>query len=227
VPVVAHGVSLSLGSGDAPDAARLRRLGRVARRLRSPLVSEHLAFVRGGGLETEHLLPICRTPETLEVVVENVRRAQESLPLPLAIENIASLFEWPGEQIPEAVFLRELSLRTGCKLLLDTSNLYANALNFDWDVEAYLDAIPFERVAYVHTAGGRYVGDFYRDTHAHAVEEGCLEVLAAALRRRPDLPILLERDEHFGSRAALYAELDQIESLVHSESAATEAAHVA
>lgn len=73
VPVVPHGVSLSLGSAELPAPARLDRLARLAERLQAPLVSEHVAFVRGGGLETEHLLPVPRTREVLDILVENVR----------------------------------------------------------------------------------------------------------------------------------------------------------
>lgn len=154
VPVVAHGVSLSLGSGDRPARARLERLRRVAERLRSPIVSEHVAFVRGGGHETDHLLPVPRTRAALAVVVDNVRRAQDALDRPLALENIACLFCWPDDALREGDFLAELIERTGAQLLLDIANLAANALNFDWNIDAFLDAIPLGRIAYLHVAGG-------------------------------------------------------------------------
>ena len=65
VPVVPHGVRLSLGSADEPDPARVGHLAALAERLGSPLVSEHVAFVRGGGLEAGHLLPVPRTRAAL------------------------------------------------------------------------------------------------------------------------------------------------------------------
>ena len=58
VPVVPHGVRLSLGSAGEPDPARVGHLAGLAERLGAPLVSEHVAFVRGGGLEAGHLLPV-------------------------------------------------------------------------------------------------------------------------------------------------------------------------
>lgn len=213
VEVVPHGISLSLGSADPPSAQRLRRLRVLADRLDAPLVSEHLAFVRGGGLETEHLLPIERTPASLAIVVDNVRRAEDAIGRPLAIENIAHLFPWPGTQIPEAVFLAELTRRAGCLLLLDAANLAANAHNFGEDVETYLDALPLERVAYVHVAGGRECEGFLHDTHADPVGDPALEVLRRILRRRPQTPMLLERDDGFGTRRALEAELDALSAL--------------
>src|SRR5882672_7318563 len=152
VTAVAHGVSLSLGGADLPDRDRLHALARLARRLQAPLVSEHLAFVRAGGIESGHLLPLPRTREALETVVRNVRAAQAMLPVPLALENIATLFEWPGAEMSEVDFVAEVLDRTGALLLLDLANLHANRRNHGTDPIAYLDRLPLERVAYVHVA---------------------------------------------------------------------------
>ena len=59
--VVPHGVSLSLGGAEPPDRQRLAALARLAERFAAPFVSEHLAFVRAGGIESGHLLPVPRT----------------------------------------------------------------------------------------------------------------------------------------------------------------------
>ena len=48
VTVVPHGVSLGLGGADRPDAGRLAALAERAEALGSPLVTEHIAFVRTG-----------------------------------------------------------------------------------------------------------------------------------------------------------------------------------
>lgn len=208
--VIPHGVSLGLGDATRPCKRRLRRLAKVAKRLGAPLVSEHIAFVRGGGLETEHLLPVARTRANLDIVVDNVRRAQDALPVPLAIENIALLLDWDSSMIPEGEFIAELLDRTGALLLLDLSNLHANTRNFGWDARAFLDALPLARLAYAHVAGGVQTPGFYYDTHAHAVGEDSLALLAELHRRVGPVPVLLERDDHFGTRADLEAELDAI-----------------
>lgn len=214
MPVVPHGVSLSLGSGERPDRDRLARLARVCSRVGAALVSEHVAFVRGAGIETEHLLPVPRTEEALAIVADNVRRAQDALGVPLALENIAHLFEWPDPELTEAELLAELLERTGAHLLLDAANLYANAVNFGWDVEAFLDTLPLERIAYVHVAGGVWKERFYVDTHAHPLAEGALDVLRRIISRVGPVPVLLERDDGFEDRASLDAELDAIASAI-------------
>jgi uncharacterized protein (UPF0276 family) len=208
--VIPHGVTLSLGGAERPDKARLDRLSRLASRLKSPLVSEHLAFVRAGGLETGHLLPVSRSRESLETVVANVREAQAALPVPLALENIASLFEWPSGDMDEAEFLSEVLVRSDVLLLLDIENVYANALNRGRDPVAFLDRIPLERIAYVHVAGGSVQGGFYHDSHTDDVPTGVLELLTE-LAARVDLPgVMLERDGKFPPDAKLNAELDAI-----------------
>ncbi len=108
-----HGISLSLGGAERPDPARLEALARLAVRFLAPMVSEHIAFVRAGGVETGHLLPLPRTRDALDVLVANVCEAQSALPVPLALENIAALVEWPEAEMDEAQFLTELLERTG------------------------------------------------------------------------------------------------------------------
>jgi uncharacterized protein (UPF0276 family) len=214
VTVVPHGVSLSLGGAERPDPVRLLHLARLASRLGAPLVSEHACFVRAGGVDSGHLLPLPRTREALSVLVENVKIAQDALPVPLAIENIAAVFEWPGAELSEANFLAEVCERTGVLLLLDVANLHANARNLGWDPIAFLERIPLERVAYVHVAGGVEREGVLHDTHAHPVTAGALDLLAelVALRRVPGA--LLERDDRFPGADAIGRELDQIASIL-------------
>jgi len=210
VTVIPHGVSLSLGGAEPLDHTRLDLLARLAERVEAPLVSEHIAFVRGGGRETGHLLPLPRTSEALELVVANAREAKAALPVPLALENIASLFEWPKPQMDEAVFLTEVLERADGLLLLDIENVYANARNHGYDAVEFLDRIPLERVAYVHIAGGIERDGLYHDTHGHSVPAPVLDLLAE-LSARVDLPgVMLERDGLFPSDEELHAELDAI-----------------
>ena len=73
-PVVPHGVKLSLGSAEGIDREHARRLGDLARDLRAPVISEHVAYVRSGGVEVGHLTPVPRTREAVRVIARNVAR---------------------------------------------------------------------------------------------------------------------------------------------------------
>ena len=104
VQVIPHGLRLSLGGAERPERRRLEHLAGLASALESPLVSEHVAFVRAGGAEAGHLMPVPRTREALAVLIENVEIAQAALPVPLALEHIATFVEWPEAEMDEAQF---------------------------------------------------------------------------------------------------------------------------
>jgi len=214
VQVVPHGVSLSLGGAERPDPHRLAHLAGCAQALGSSLISEHLAFVRAGGLEAGHLMPVPRTRQALDVIADNVRIAQESLPVPLALENIAALFTWPDAELTEAQFLTELVERTGVRLLIDVANLHTNHVNAGLDPEQMLDELPLDHLAYVHVAGGVMRDGIWHDTHLHPVTEPVLEVLAALVRRIDPPGVLLERDGDYPGPTELMVELAAIRTTV-------------
>ncbi|GGY69073.1 UPF0276 protein [Streptomyces olivaceoviridis] len=221
VTVVPHGVSLGLGGADRPDEGRLTALAERAEALGSPLVTEHIAFVRAGGvltasprLEAGHLLPVPRTRDALDVLCENVRIAQDALPVPLALENIAALFSWPGEELTEGQFLSELVERTGVRLLIDVANLHTNHVNRGEDPAEALAALPLEAIAYVHVAGGFERDGVWHDSHAHPVPRPVLDILTGLAARVAPPGVLLERDENFPEPAELERELDAIREAV-------------
>ncbi|UNO39444.1 DUF692 domain-containing protein [Streptomyces sp. MST-110588] len=219
--VVPHGVSLGLGGADRPDAGRLAALAARAEALDAPLVTEHIAFVRAGGpltasppMEAGHLLPVPRTRDALDVLCENVRIAQDALPVPLALENIAALINWPDEEMTEGQFLAELVRRTGVRLLIDVANLHTNHVNRNEDPAVALDELPVEAIAYVHVAGGVERDGVWHDTHAHPVTRPVLDVLGELCARVTPPGVLLERDEDFPDGTELAAELDAIRAVV-------------
>jgi uncharacterized protein (UPF0276 family) len=209
VPVIPHGVALSLGGVDELEPARVDRLAACAVELGASLVSEHIAFVRAGGFEAGHLLPVPRTREALDVLQRNIARVQAELPVPLAVENIAAFLQWPENELTEAEFLADLIDRTGVLLVLDVANVYANARNGGRDSETELARLPVDRIAYSHVAGGSEGGGRYHDTHTDPVNAGVLG-LVTALRARVEVPFLLERDGRYPPAAELFDELDAI-----------------
>ncbi|MEH0936717.1 DUF692 domain-containing protein [Micromonospora psammae] len=210
VTVVPHGVRLSLGGAEPVDPARVAHLAGVAELVGAPLVSEHIAFVRAGGLEAGHLLPLPRSRAAVAAVVANVRRAQAELPVPLALEPIAALFDWPDDELDEADFLTAILDATGASLLLDVANVYANARNRGADPLALLDRLPLDRVAYAHVAGGAERDGHYHDTHTDPVPSQVLDLLREVCGRHRPPALLLERDGRWPPAAALRAELDAL-----------------
>jgi uncharacterized protein len=78
VPVYQHGVSLGLASSAPLAEPRLNALVKVADAVCPAGISEHLAFVRGGGREIGHLAAPPRTAATLEGTLVNYARARRS-----------------------------------------------------------------------------------------------------------------------------------------------------
>jgi uncharacterized protein (UPF0276 family) len=226
--VVPHGVTLGLAGGETPDPGRLAHLAALAVATGSPLVSEHVAFVRAGRagpgadelhadvLEAGHLVPAARSADALAVLVDNVRLAQQALPVPLALENIAATLSWPETSMDEAEFLTALTDATGCLFLLDVANVHATCSALGGDPRDLLDRMPLDHVAYVHVAGGFTDPEgVYWDTHAHDLTEDVLTLLTHVVDVLGPAgpPVLLERDTDVNG-AVVHAELDRVRRAV-------------
>lgn len=213
-PVIPHGIKLSLGSADGIEVERASRLGELARELRAPVVTEHVAFVRGGSREIGHLTPLPYTRDAVKIVAKNVAEARRRLPdIPLLLENIAWTFRWSEDAMAEADFYGEIVSATGCGMLLDLGNLYANALNEGRDPKQVLLNFPLEYVGMVHLAGGVHEHGFYLDTHAHTVPDTVFELLDILCERRGRIPVILERDSLFPPFVELEKEVQHIREI--------------
>ena len=107
---------------------------------------------------------------------------------------------------------RPLLERTPALLLLDLSNLYANARNFGYDWRDWLSGIPLERIAYCHLAGGVERGELYHDTHAHPLPDDACELVEWLCERADPPGLMIERDDNFPPPEELRAELDAVRS---------------
>jgi uncharacterized protein (UPF0276 family) len=215
VPVVLHGVSLGLASAAPVETRRLDGLARVVDAVGPEAWSEHLAFVRGGGLEIGHLAAPPRRTATLAGLAANVARARAVVGAAPALENVATLIEPPGSDRDETTWLADAVAATGSALLLDLHNLHANARNFGFDASAALGRLPLDRVDMVHLAGGHWITarDGQRrllDDHRHDVPDPVYALLMELAARAPQpLTVLLERDGDYPALEHLLGELDR------------------
>ena len=209
-PISLHGVGLSIGSTDPLDKDHLRRLRSLVERIEPGLVSEHLSWGAVGGRHLNDLLPLPYTEEALRHMVRRVQEVQDTLKRPILIENVSSYLEFVDSDIPEHEFLVEVSLRSGCGLLLDINNVHVNAVNHDFDPVAYLDAIPPERVAEMHLAGhtARRFGEreILIDTHNTPVCRPVWALFRHAVARFGPRPTLIEWDSDYPPLEQLISE---------------------
>lgn len=211
VPVVLHGVQMGLASTIPVDTARLDPMARLVEQVQPAFWSEHLAFVRGGGVEIGHLAAPPRHAGTVEGTAHNLARARAVVGCAPLVENVATLIDPPGSTSDEASWVAEILVASGCTLLLDLHNLYANASNFGFDPMEYLAHLSVERIAAIHLAGGQWIaGQRLLDDHRHDVPDPVYELLTEVGARAPQsLTVILERDGQYPPMAHLLAQLER------------------
>ncbi len=214
VPVLVHGVGLGLASCSPVDERRLDATARVVDAIGPEHWSEHMAFVRAGGIEIGHLAAPPRTLATVEGVARNVERARAVVGEAPWLENAATLIQPPASTFDEPDWIARAIDAAGCGLLLDLHNLYANARNFGQTPSALLDAMPLERVRCVHLAGGRSFGPPGRqrllDDHLHEVPDEVFDLLRQAGARMPEpVTVIVERDGRYPPMRELLVEIDR------------------
>ena len=209
-PLSLHGVGMSLGSLEPPLPSHLDRLSVLIDRFEPFVVSEHLSWSRIEDAYFADLLPLPLTRESLGIVSANVCRAQDRLGRTLLIENPSAYLQFSEPEIPEPEFLRELSQRTGCGLLLDVNNLFVSSFNQGFDPIEWLDAFDLEAVEEIHLAGhavDRASGQTIRiDDHGSPVPAGVWDLYRTVIQRRGPTPTLIERDANLPQLSDLVAE---------------------
>src|SRR6266508_3039495 len=220
-PIVTHGLTMSLGGGDPLSPEYLRTLAEFAHDVGTAWHSDHLCFGIVDGVAMHDLLPLPFTEEAADHVAARVRQAQDVLGLPMAVENI-SYYAHPGQaEMDESDFAARVVEKAGCSLLLDVNNVYVNSKNHGFDARAMIAKMPLDRVVQIHVAGhDDSDSELVVDTHAATLKNVVYDLLAFALSKiGRDVPVLLERDDHFPDWADLCAELARLDTIVPHEHA--------
>jgi uncharacterized protein (UPF0276 family) len=211
-PIALHGLSLDIGGPDPIDTDLVRSVKSLIDEIGAPLYSEHLTYCAAQG-HLYDLLPIPFTEEAVHYVAGRVRQVQDILEQPLVLEN-ASYYAQPHADMNEAEFVQAVLSESDSGLLLDVNNIYVNSINHCYDPLEFLDALPLERVRYIHVAG-HYdeAPDLKVDTHGADVIDPVWALLAEAYQRLGPVPTLLERDFNIPPLAELLQEIEQVRRL--------------
>jgi uncharacterized protein (UPF0276 family) len=195
MPIVLHGVSLSIGSVDPLSEPYLEELEKLVARIDPAMVTDHLCWGTHRGQYVHDLLPLPYTEESLDHVAARVASVQERLGRSLLLENPSSYVSFRDSTMAEWEFLSELCRRVGCGILLDVNNVYVSARNFGFDPIAYLDGVDPGHVGQFHLAGHTDKGRYLLDTHDGAVPPAVWDLYREALRRFGRVPSLVEWDD--------------------------------
>jgi hypothetical protein len=212
-PVVLHGVSLSIGSTDPLNERYLGELRELAGRVEPAWVSDHLCWGSVGGRYAHDLLPLPYTEEALAHVAARVESVQERLGRRILIENVSSYLAYRHSAMPEWEFVTAVAARADCGILLDVNNVYVSAVNHGFSPEAYLDAVPIERVGQLHLAGHSDRGTHLLDTHDAPVPAPVWDLYRRALRRFGRISTLVEWDDRIPELEEVLAEAERARAL--------------
>lgn len=204
-----HGLSLSIGSPDPLDLAFVKNIKTFMDLHQIQVYSEHLSYCSGQG-HLYDLMPIPFTDAAVKHVAARVKQVEDILERPLILENV-SFYAAPGAQMSELEFVNAVLQEADCKLLLDVNNIYVNSINHQYDADAFLQAMPTERIAYLHIAGHyKQAEDLLIDTHGAAINDPVWALLQRCYALHGVKPTLLERDFNLPTTAKLLLELNQI-----------------
>ncbi|MCH7695662.1 MAG: DUF692 domain-containing protein [Proteobacteria bacterium] len=223
IPIVCHGLSLNIG-GPAPlDESFLMRVKQFLQTFNIAVYSEHLSYCADDG-HLYDLMPIPFTEEAVHYVAGRIRQTQEIIGQRMAIENV-SYYAAPGKQMEEIDFINAVLEEADCHLHIDINNIYVNSINHGYDAEAFMKALPGERIVYAHVAG-HYVEaeDLRIDTHGSDVIDPVWQLLDIAYKHFGVFPTLLERDFNIPPIQELLKEVDIIREYQHNNSSFTDAA---
>lgn len=191
VPIVAHHLGLSVGSEEPPDPGYVEQLAEWQRRYEFPWHSDHLSVARvPGSKRREHAgvaIPVPFDNDMLDLMERRVAEVHDAVPVPFLVENSVYFLDIPEQEYSEAQFMNALARRSGCGLLLDLHNLYANARNHRFDAFHFLRELDLDAVLEIHIAGGSEFAGMWTDSHSGPCQEEVWELLDWVLPKVPAL----------------------------------------
>jgi uncharacterized protein (UPF0276 family) len=225
LPMVVHGVELSIGSAHGCNTAYLELLDQFQACWPFLWHSEHLGFQTIPGQDAHSLntgvpLPLPATVEAAELVADRSIAIISRYGVPFLLENPAHyLTDLPHDpEIGDDIgLLNAIVDRADCHQLLDLHNVWCNAVNHRHDPFMALDRMRLHRVVEIHVAGGSWHDGFWMDAHDSRVPEPVWELLEYTLTRAPNVSgILFEvLEEHLPRLGAdaIVEELDRARAI--------------
>lgn len=211
LPFVCHGLSLDLGGIQPLDETYIQSLKKFFNEHDIRAYTEHLSYCGDSG-HLYDLMPIPFTEEAVFYVAERIRRVQDILERKIGIENV-SFYAMPSQDMTEKEFVNAVLQEADCGLLFDVNNTYVNSINHQYDAEAYMQAMPSDRIMYLHMAGHFDEADDLKiDTHGQPVKQQVWSLLEKTYQQHGLVPTLLERDFNIPPLTELMLEVEQIRS---------------
>lgn len=186
-----HSVSLPVGSVRPPDLEQVDRVAALCKELGAAWVSEHLAFNQAWGetgpFVTGFFLPPRQTWAGVEAVAATIRTVAARLPARFAFETAVNYLAPRADELPDGEFIAAVARRADCDILLDLHNIWTNQRNGRQSVDAFLAALPLDRVVELHVAGGFELDGYWLDAHSGLAQPEVMQLLRDVLPRLPNV----------------------------------------
>lgn len=222
-PLSLHGVGLSIGGEQPLDKEHLQRLASLNARYEPGLFSEHLAWSSHDTTYFNDLLPVPYDQPTLDRVCEHIDEVQTAVGRKMLLENPSTYIAFQQSTMSEIDFLKEITRRTGCGLLLDVNNVHVSSTNHARSAEAYLTEFPIAEVGEIHLGGHAPDTDdagrpLLIDAHDREVDDAVWALYATVIAENGPLPTLIEWDNHVPAWPVLFAEAQAADRLLEQTS---------
>lgn len=190
--LVAHNIGFSLGTAEHFDFEYLENLNRIHEKYNFLWHSDHISFVKlevddNFDHNTGMAIPIPYDEEMLHLISSKLKTIKSNLDSDFLVENNVFFIDIPEQDMTEEKFLNQLCMDSGCNLLLDLHNIYANSINFKFDPFDFISKINCTQVKEIHIAGGNMLGDMYTDSHAGPCPKEVYKLLEYTIPRCPNL----------------------------------------
>ncbi len=216
-PVVAHGLSLSIGGPAKLDYSFIEALDDFFKVYQIDCYSEHLSYCSDEQGYFHDLLPIPFNSNAVDYVSQRIIEVQQLLKKQIAFEN-SSYYYAPGQKITELDFIKAVIEKSDCLMLLDVNNVYVNSVNHGYDPYQFISHLPSDRIAYIHIAGhDQQEPDLIIDTHGAEVIDSVWDLLRFTYDCHGIKPTLLERDSDIPPLDTLLAEAQNIRAIQRME----------
>jgi uncharacterized protein (UPF0276 family) len=160
------------------------------------------------------------TQATLAQVCEHIDEVQDAIGRRILIENPSTYVAFASSTMSETDFIRAITCRTGCGLLLDVNNVFVSATNHGYAALDYLSDFPLAEVGEIHLAGHAEQSDdegerLLIDSHDGPVADAVWKLYEIVISRCGPIPTLIEWDSKIPAWPILRAEAAAAQAILH------------
>ena len=184
-PITLHSFEYCLGDVQRPPKAVIDRIQSHVRAADIRYIGEHVGIMGGGDYVGGFLQPP-GTDEQTEILIRNVKAAQEGSPVPIIIENPSQFYRQIG---PRSIGrqMRDIAEQANVGLLLSLSNISISERFLSQDRDAFLAEIPLDRVREIHVLCGNSAEENSLEFEGARIEHQWAFRMLEELATRPEL----------------------------------------